>query len=159
MKTNLLAYLTALLFIGSCSAGKNTTTTTVTPTTTTSVPASNPVTLVNVQKVLSTYDISKNAQALTAIKAVPGITATQVDEALKYSTESNWPANIGTVSNRYTNRDVIKKYTAFKVATFPSAKGTPLYLIKIPAAQNASMPSGYNLAHDIYMVMTVEGFK
>lgn len=82
------------------------------------------------------------------------VSAAEMQNILKYSIESSWPAGISTFNARSNKQDLIKKYIAYKVAEVDM-----YYVIKIPSAANSHMPDDMRAYYDFYFVMGKNGVE
>ncbi|MFN8287567.1 MAG: hypothetical protein U0V74_12470 [Chitinophagales bacterium] len=100
----------------------------------------------------STFNWDDNSAAKSAV--VVAVSTSEFSDIIKYSNESNWPSGISTLDGRDALRTKINEYVAYKVAEFDN-----MVLLKIPAAENKSMPYNMQSPHDFYFVIGKTGVQ
>lgn len=108
-------------------------------------------TIVNPGSLYSTYDFEADAGMLKpAIKLQGG--SDILSDIIRYSNQANWPAGMKELDSRLAKKELIKKYTAYKIV-----KTADYCILLIPAAENKQMAQDMRPARDIYFVMELMG--
>lgn len=100
----------------------------------------------------STPNLEDDETAKEALKSV--VSAYELNNIIKYSTEDNWPSGIATLDARNENRPKIADYHVHLVVEYGETG-----ILRIPADENTHMPSNMRPTRDIYFAIGKSGYS